>query len=81
MIEEKERKSVVALGTVNVERIVKTENIIAVTSKVFIFLQLTYLKKFNFLLFYRSKDRRDKHDKDNSERDDKVHIKQEPVDG
>lgn len=32
-------------------------------------------------MFYRSKDRRDKHDKDNSERDDKVHIKQEPVDG
>lgn len=29
----------------------------------------------------RSKDRRDKHDKDNSEREDKVHIKQEPVDG
>jgi len=32
-------------------------------------------------MFYRSKDRRDKHDKDNSDRDDKVHIKQEPVDG
>lgn len=32
-------------------------------------------------MFYRSKDRRDKHDKDNSERDDKIHIKQEPIDG
>lgn len=32
-------------------------------------------------LFCRSKDRRDKHDKDNPERDEKVHIKQEPVDG
>jgi len=32
-------------------------------------------------MFHRSKDRRDKHDKDNSDRDEKIHIKQEPVDG
>jgi len=32
-------------------------------------------------MFYRSKDRRDEHDKDNSERNDKMHTKQEPVGG